>query len=84
VPETEEEPEIVLSLDLRGLQTRLVETEGDLVMLVDDGDVGVEFSSGMDGTWEQAIRGAQLLASTALAYGEALRTHRPTTEHVDA
>src|SRR5688572_23206616 len=50
------------SLDLRGLRAQIVETDGDLIMVVDDGDVQVEFDSGMSGSWEQAILGAQRLA----------------------
>ena len=67
----------ILTLDLRAIRVVIEETEGDLVMLVDDGDVQVEFGSGLCGTWEQAILGAQRVASTALAYAEALRLRRP-------
>jgi hypothetical protein len=65
-----------VTLDLRGTRARLVTTDGDLVMLVDDGDVQVEFDSGADGTWEQAVQGAQRVASTALAFAEAIRAQR--------
>jgi hypothetical protein len=76
VPEDEELYPIV-TLDLRAIRARLEETEGDLVMLVDDGDFQVEFGSGLCGTWEQAILGAQRVASTALAFAEQLRLRRP-------
>ena len=67
----------IVTIDLRALRVRLEDAEGDLIMLVDDGDVQVEFGSGLAGTWEQAILGAQRLASTALAFAEALRLQRP-------
>jgi hypothetical protein len=73
----DEELSPIVTLDLRTIRIRLEELDGDLTMLVDDGDVEVEFSSGTCGTWEEAIVGAQRLASTALAFAEALRTRRP-------
>ena len=67
----------IVTLDLRAIRARLEETEGDLIMLVDDGDFQVEFGSGLCGTWEQAILGAQRVASVALAFAEELRRRRP-------
>jgi hypothetical protein len=67
----------VVTVDLRAVRIRMQECEGDLVLLVDDGDVEVEFGSGVGGTFEQAIFGAERLASTALAYAQALRGRRP-------
>jgi hypothetical protein len=67
----------VVTIDLRAVRIRMQECEGDLVLLVDDGDVEVEFGSGVGGTFEQAIFGAERLASTALAYAQALRGRRP-------
>lgn len=73
----DEELSPIVTLDLRAIRVRIEETDGDLVMLVDDGDVQVEFGTGLCGTWEQAILGAQQVASIALAFAEALRTRRP-------
>jgi hypothetical protein len=67
----------IVTIDLRAVRIRMQECEGDLVLLVDDGDVEVEFGSGVGGTFEQAIFGAERLASTALAYAQALRGRRP-------
>jgi hypothetical protein len=67
----------VATLDLRGLHITLEEQDGDLAMLVDDGDVLVEFSSGLNGTWDQAIAGAERLAATAAAFATELRRRRP-------
>jgi len=77
VNEDDEELAPIVTLDLRAIRTRLEEADGDLIMLVDDGDVQVEFGSGLCGTWEQAILGAQRVASTAMAFAEALRERRP-------
>lgn len=76
--EHEEEPlSAIVALDLRFLNPVIAEDEGDLILLVDDGDVQIEFNSGMSGTFEQAILGAQKLASTALEYAAILRRHHP-------
>lgn len=66
------------SLDVRGLRARVEYLDGDPVLLVDDGDVEIEFSSGMGGTWDQAITGAERLAATAAAYAVELRRRGPT------
>jgi len=65
------------TLDLRAVRAFITEDEGDLIMLVDDGDVQIEFSSGLCGSWDQAIVGAQRVASTALEFAAALRRDRP-------
>jgi hypothetical protein len=71
------------SLDLRTLRAQIVVDEGDLVLEVDDGDVQVQFEIGQGGTWEQAILGAERLASVAsefagtlLAQGRQVRPRR--------
>src|SRR4051794_27594057 len=51
----EEELSPSVTLDLRGIRVRLEEQDGDLIMLVDDGDVQIEFSSGLNGSWDQAV-----------------------------
>jgi hypothetical protein len=61
------------SLDLRGLRTRIVVDEGDLVLEVDDGDVQVQFEAGQGGRWEQSILGAERLSSVAREFAEALK-----------
>jgi len=79
---TEREPDDDLaavslgSIDLRGLRTRIVVDEGDLVLEVDDGDVQVQFETGQGGTWEQAILGAERLSSVAREYADALKAQR--------
>lgn len=76
--ETEEEPlSPIVTLDLRAINAYITEDEGDLIMLVDDGDVQIEFGSGLCGSWDQAIIGAQRVASTALEYAAAMRRYRP-------
>jgi hypothetical protein len=67
----------IVTIDLRAVRIRMEECDGDLVLLVDDGEVEVEFGSGVGGTFEQAILGAERLGSTALAFAHALRGRRP-------
>jgi hypothetical protein len=76
----EEELSPSVTLDLRGIRVRLEEQDGDLIMLVDDGDVQIEFSSGLNGTWEQAITGAEKVAATAAAFAGELRRRRPEAD----
>ena len=73
----QEELSPILTLDLRAINAYITEDEGDLIMLVDDGEVQIEFGSGLCGTWDQAIIGAQRVASTALEFAAALRRIRP-------
>ncbi|GAA1559344.1 hypothetical protein GCM10009827_095450 [Dactylosporangium maewongense] len=69
----------IVTLDLRAIRAVLTEDEGDLILLVDDGDVQIEFSSGLCGTWEQAILGAERVATAATDFAAALRrVHAPT------
>ncbi|GAA2377778.1 hypothetical protein [Dactylosporangium salmoneum] len=76
----EEEPlSPIAGIDLRYLNAKITEDEGDLILLIDDGEVQVEFTSGMGGNWQQAIVGAQKMASTALEYAASLR-RRPNRE----
>ncbi|MEV6923623.1 hypothetical protein AB0M46_03770 [Dactylosporangium sp. NPDC051485] len=76
----EEEPlSPIAGIDLRYLNAKITEDEGDLILLIDDGEVQVEFTSGMGGSWQQAIVGAQRMASTALEYAASLR-RRPARE----
>jgi hypothetical protein len=63
----------IVTLDLRFLNAVITEDEGDTILLVDDGDVQIELSPGMDGRNEQAIVGAQRLASTALEFAAIMR-----------
>jgi hypothetical protein len=67
----------IVTIDLRAVRIRIEECDGDIVLLVDDGEIEVEFGSGLGGAFEQAILGAERLASTALAYAQALRGRRP-------
>jgi hypothetical protein len=72
-PERDEEPALLANLDLRAIRAYVDEADGDLVLLVDDGDVQVEFDSGLSGSWEQAILGAERIATAALEYASELR-----------
>ena len=65
------------SVDVRGLRAHVEDIDGDPVLLVDDGDVEIEFSSGMGGTWDQAIAGAERLAATVAAFAAELRRRGP-------
>ena len=60
--------------DDRAIRTVLTEDEGDLILLIDDGDVQIEFISGLCGTWEQAVLGAERVATAATEFATALRT----------
>ena len=65
----------IVTLDLRAIRTVITEDEGDPILLVDDGDVQIEFGSGLCGTWEQAILGAERIATAAEQFAVALRHH---------
>jgi hypothetical protein len=77
VPDDDEDLGPIVNIDLRAVRIRMEECDGDLVLLVDDGEIEVEFCSGVGGTFEQAILGAERLAGTALAFAQALRCRRP-------
>lgn len=63
----------IVTLDLRAIRTVITEDEGDPILLVDDGDVQIEFGSGLCGTWEQAIQGAERIAAAAEQFAATLR-----------
>ncbi|MER7275772.1 hypothetical protein ABT369_15050 [Dactylosporangium sp. NPDC000244] len=69
----EEELSPIVSLDLRAITAVITEDEGDPILLIDDGDVQIEFASGMNGSWDHAIIGAQRVASAALEFAAVLR-----------
>jgi hypothetical protein len=75
----EEELSPVVSLDLRAINVVITEDDGDLILLVDDGDVQIEFTTGMNGSWEHAIIGAQRVASASLEFAAMLR-RRPVPQ----
>ena len=68
----------IVTLDLRAIRTVITEDEGDPILLVDDGDVQIEFGSGLCGTWEQAILGAERIATAAEQFAAALRRQHVT------
>ena len=68
-----EEPSTIAALDLRYITAVITEDEGDTILLVDDGETRIEFSPGAGGSWEQAVVGAQRIASTALEYAARIR-----------
>jgi hypothetical protein len=63
----------IVTLDLRAIRTVITEDEGDPILLIDDGDVQIEFGSGLCGTWEQAILGAERVATAANQFAATLR-----------
>ena len=65
------------NLDLRAIRAYVDEADGDLVLLVDDGEVQVEFDPGLSGSWEQAILGAERIATAATQYATELRRRGP-------
>ena len=68
--------EPIVTLDLRSLRTTLEEQDGDLILLVDDGDIQIEFSSGLNGTWQQAIEGTERLMEALTEFTATLRRMR--------
>lgn len=63
----------IVTLDLRAIRAVITEDEGDPILLIDDGDVQIEFGSGLCGTWEQAILGAERVATAAEQFAATLR-----------
>jgi hypothetical protein len=72
------------SVDLRGLRARVDVEDGDIVILVDDGDIRMSFVPGAGGSRAQAILGAERLASVAREYAEALRNEVLQLDHARA
>ena len=69
----------IVTLDLRAIRTVITEDEGDPILLIDDGDVQIEFGSGLCGTREQAILGAERVATAAGQFAATLRgTYAPS------
>jgi hypothetical protein len=60
-------------LDLRGLRASIEQDDGDLIVVVHDGDVCVRLATGMGGTRDQAILGAEQLATVMEQFAELLR-----------
>ncbi|MET7427121.1 hypothetical protein [Dactylosporangium sp. NPDC005555] len=54
-------PEPMTDLDLRGLRASIESEDGDLMVVVHDGETCIRLESGMGGTREQAILGAERL-----------------------
>src|SRR4051812_39082872 len=73
----EEELSPLASLDLRAITATITEDEGDPILLIDDGDVQIELTSGMNGNWQDAITGSQRIASAALEFAAVLRRRLP-------
>jgi hypothetical protein len=66
-------PDMAVELDARGMKAYLTVEDGDLVLVVHDGQVGVTFEPGAGGSAEDAIRGAEHLAEMARHYAELLK-----------
>lgn len=77
VPVEASEPVRIGSLDVRGARARIEFIDEDVVMFVHDGDVEIEFSSGLGGAWRDAIAGAHEIAVVALMFAEELGRRRP-------
>ncbi|MER7279030.1 hypothetical protein ABT369_31785 [Dactylosporangium sp. NPDC000244] len=71
------EPVRIGSLDVRGARARIEFVDDDVVMFVHDGDSEIEFSSGLGGTWRDAIAGAHEIAAVALMFAEELGRRGP-------
>ncbi|MET7426247.1 hypothetical protein [Dactylosporangium sp. NPDC005555] len=67
-------PQPDLDLDIRTLRSWLaVDDDGDPVLVVKDDDVTVVVDYGLGGSWDTAIRAAERLSDTSLAYAARLR-----------
>jgi hypothetical protein len=69
--ETGELPEVVVTLDLCAIRAFVIEDDGDLVLVVNDGEVAVRFEAGAgDGSgWEaQSSLGADRIATAATSF----------------
>ena len=88
-----------LSLDLRGLKTFLTAEDGDLLMVVHDGNQSITFECGAGDSFDDAIRGAEQLADMAMQFAGLLQVragswrpltrlsepaHSPDCRHCDA
>ncbi|MET7425418.1 hypothetical protein [Dactylosporangium sp. NPDC005555] len=76
-------PQPDLDLDVRTLRSWLaVDEDGDPVLVLKDDDVTVVVDFGFGGEWDLAIRAAEGLGDTALAYAARLREVRATQEAI--
>lgn len=74
MPRSVREP--LAELVLRGLDVRVEDRDGDLVLVLDDGEVLVTLEQGAGGRYDQAIEGLDRLALAASALAEQLREVR--------
>jgi len=65
--------EPLAELVLRGLDVRVEDRDGDLVLILDDGEVLVSLEQGAGGRAEQAIAGLGRFVTAATALAEQLR-----------
>jgi hypothetical protein len=73
-------PEPMASLDLRGLQAQICHDEGDVIVVVHDGDVCFHLESGLGGRLADAIQGAERLATTMEQMAALLRVRAGSWE----
>ncbi|MDG6109647.1 hypothetical protein Daura_48720 [Dactylosporangium aurantiacum] len=67
-------PQPDLDLDVRTLRSWLaVDDDGDPVLVLKDDDMTVVIDFGLGGRWDTAIRAAEHLSDSALAYASKLR-----------
>lgn len=62
-----------VTLDARELRGRITDRDGDLVCLLDDGDVEIEVQPGVGGDAMMAVYGAQRAAHALTQYAAELR-----------
>ncbi|MEU0559399.1 hypothetical protein [Dactylosporangium sp. NPDC006015] len=67
-------PQADLDLDVRTMRSWLaVDDDGAPVLVIKDDDVTVVVDFGLGGSWDHAIRAAERLGDSALAYASKLR-----------
>lgn len=68
-------PEVIRlgSIDLRGAVARIEHDEGDLIFVIGDEDREVDLTSGLGGSFDEAVQGAERIADVAYKFAAALR-----------
>jgi hypothetical protein len=83
-----EHPEPLVNVDLRELNAFVADEDGDLVVVVSDGDHAITFEPGVGRNLDAAIKGAETGAEALLLFADMLRTRRgdrkPISQRVPA
>jgi len=69
--ETGELPEVILTLDLCSIRAFIIEDDGDIILVINDGDVAIRLEpfSGDGAGWEQrSALGAERIAAVATMF----------------